>query len=194
MAQPLLDLGNVRLVVERVGGGRRPQSMSSDFKPQLRRVVPDQFINAIRRNRFFLTAVMGIAQRTEEGTLVTAVMPGLVQVVLDQIASDAVKRNVSRLLTFPRDAQMPDAAAFVQEIPDGEFAKFFAPERMVKQGCEDGPIPNAFERFLGWRDEQFARLMIGKRRRFTLVRFGPWTLHAFDGVVRDCILVTEILE
>ena len=35
---PFLDLGNVGLVVERVGGGRREQHVGADLKPKLRRI------------------------------------------------------------------------------------------------------------------------------------------------------------
>jgi hypothetical protein len=34
MPEPLLDLGNVCLMVERVRSGRRPQGMGTDFEPQ----------------------------------------------------------------------------------------------------------------------------------------------------------------
>jgi hypothetical protein len=36
VAEPLLDLGDVGLVVERVCGGRRPQCMGADLEPQRR--------------------------------------------------------------------------------------------------------------------------------------------------------------
>jgi len=36
VAEPLLHLGDVGLVVERVGGGRRSQRMGADLKAELR--------------------------------------------------------------------------------------------------------------------------------------------------------------
>ena len=36
VAEPLLDLGDVGLVVERIGGGRRPQRMGADLEAELR--------------------------------------------------------------------------------------------------------------------------------------------------------------
>jgi len=36
VAEPLLDLGDVGLVVERVGGGGRPQRVGADLETQLR--------------------------------------------------------------------------------------------------------------------------------------------------------------
>src|SRR5271165_1463239 len=50
VAEPLLHLGDVGLVVERVGGGRRAQRMSADLEPKLRRVGPHQFVNAVWRD------------------------------------------------------------------------------------------------------------------------------------------------
>jgi hypothetical protein len=38
VAEPFLDLGDVGLVVERIGGGRRPQRMGADLEPQFRRI------------------------------------------------------------------------------------------------------------------------------------------------------------
>ena len=96
---------------------------------------------------------MGVPQRTEEGTLIARAMPGFREVLLGQIASDAVKRHVARLFTFPGNPQMTDAAAFMHEIPDGELAEFLAAKSMIEQGGEDGSISNALERFLGGSDE-----------------------------------------
>ena len=36
VAEPLLELGDVRLVVERIGGGRRAKCMGADLEVQLR--------------------------------------------------------------------------------------------------------------------------------------------------------------
>jgi hypothetical protein len=33
--EPLLDLGDVGLMIERIGGGRRAQRMGADLEPQL---------------------------------------------------------------------------------------------------------------------------------------------------------------
>jgi len=38
MTEPLLNLGDVGLVVERIGGGRRVQRMGADLEPQLCRI------------------------------------------------------------------------------------------------------------------------------------------------------------
>ena len=53
VAEPFLHLGDVRLVVERIGGGGRAQGMSADLEPEPRRIGPHQPVNAIRGDRSF---------------------------------------------------------------------------------------------------------------------------------------------
>ena len=54
MPEPFLDLGDVGLVVEGVGRGRRAQGMNPDPESHRGGVLTDQFVDAIWRNRFFL--------------------------------------------------------------------------------------------------------------------------------------------
>ena len=49
--KPLLHLGDVGLVIERIGGGGRAQRMRADLKTERGRVGAHQLVNAIRRNR-----------------------------------------------------------------------------------------------------------------------------------------------
>jgi hypothetical protein len=44
------------------------------------------------------------------------------------------------------------------------------------------------------RVEQLARLVIAERRRLAFAGFGFWALDAFDRVVGDCVLLTQIFE
>jgi hypothetical protein len=53
VTKPFLHLGDVGLVIERIGGGRRAQRMSADLEPELRRVGPHQPVNAVCRDRPF---------------------------------------------------------------------------------------------------------------------------------------------
>ena len=39
---------------------------------------------------------------------------------------------------------------------------------MVKKGCQDSPVPLAFQRALWWGGEQHPGLVIAERRRHTL--------------------------
>ncbi len=40
ITEPFLHLGNIGLVIERIGGGRRTQRMCADLESKLRRVAP----------------------------------------------------------------------------------------------------------------------------------------------------------
>ena len=51
VAEPFLHLGDVGLVVERVGGGRRAQRVRADLEPELRRIAPHQLVDAIGGDR-----------------------------------------------------------------------------------------------------------------------------------------------
>jgi hypothetical protein len=52
---------------------------------------------------------------------------------------------------------------------------------VVEQGGQDGPVPDTLDGFLGGCDEQFARLMVGNGRCFTLVGFRSGALLS-DGL------------
>ena len=49
--QPLLNLGNVGLVVERIGRSRRPQRVRPDLEPQRLGIPPHDLVDRIGRNR-----------------------------------------------------------------------------------------------------------------------------------------------
>jgi len=51
VAEPFLNLGNVGLVVEGIGGGRHPQRVRADLESELRRIGPHQLVDAIRGDR-----------------------------------------------------------------------------------------------------------------------------------------------
>src|SRR5665213_3766398 len=51
VAEPFLHLGDVGLVVERVGGGRRAQGVRADLESEQRRIGPHQFIDAVSSDR-----------------------------------------------------------------------------------------------------------------------------------------------
>ena len=66
VAEPFLHLGDVGLVIERVGGGGRAQRMRADQKPQLPRIAPHQPIDAVRGDRVFQPAGAVVADRPEQ--------------------------------------------------------------------------------------------------------------------------------
>ena len=66
VAEPFLHLGDVGLVIERVGGGRRAQRMRADLEPELRRIGPHQPVDAVRGDRAFRAAGAVVADRPEQ--------------------------------------------------------------------------------------------------------------------------------
>jgi hypothetical protein len=75
-----------------------------------------------------------------------------------------------------------------------EFAQFFAAQRMEQQRRQDGAVALALDGVRVGRGEQVARLMIADRRRLAFAAFGLRPLDAFDRVVGDGVLLTEIFE
>jgi hypothetical protein len=56
VAEPLLNLGNIGLMIKRIGGRRRPKRMGADLESQERRVRPNQLVYAIRSDGFLPAA------------------------------------------------------------------------------------------------------------------------------------------
>jgi hypothetical protein len=66
MAEPFLHLGDVGLVIERVGGGGGAQRMRADQKPERPRITPHQAIDAVRGDRVLHSAGAVVADRPEQ--------------------------------------------------------------------------------------------------------------------------------
>ena len=79
--QPLLDLGDVGLVIERIGGDRGAERMRADLEPQLRRIFPHHPIHPVRRDRLARRMVAAVVERAEEGTCLGAAMTGGLEVI-----------------------------------------------------------------------------------------------------------------
>src|SRR5208282_3779235 len=84
MPKPLLHLGDVSLVIERIGGGRCAQRMRADLEPELSRVGPHQPVNAVRRDRPFEPAGAVVADRTEQRAAFIGPMTGGVEIVVNE--------------------------------------------------------------------------------------------------------------
>ena len=64
--KPFLHLGDVGLVIERVGGGRRAQRMRADLEAERGRVGAHQLVDAVRRDRLVELAGAVVADRPEQ--------------------------------------------------------------------------------------------------------------------------------
>ena len=63
--KPILHLGDIGLVIEGVGGGRRPQRMRPDLETESGRVRTHKFIDAVRRDRLVELAGRVVPDRPE---------------------------------------------------------------------------------------------------------------------------------
>ena len=76
VAKPFLHLGDVGLVVERIGRSRRAQRMCADLEPELCRVGPHQLVDAIGGDRLSEPPGAVVADRPEQRAGLVAGVPG----------------------------------------------------------------------------------------------------------------------
>ena len=89
---------------------------------------------------------------------------------------------------------MRDAAPRTGEIPQLQLAQFLAAQRMIEQRRQDGAIAFVLNALIAGRSKQLAGLMITKRRRLAFAALSPRPLDAFNRIVGDGVLLTEIFE
>jgi hypothetical protein len=152
MAEPFLNLRYVRVVIERVRCRRRSQAMRADLKPEYRRMTPRQLVIPIRRDCFLPIAPATVTERSEQCPSVVGAVPRDLEIILDQIHSDAVKEDVARLFALAGHLQVRLPSPLMLKIPHSELAQLLSAEGVVEQGGQDGSIADALERFLVWRD------------------------------------------
>ena len=127
MPKPFLHLGDVGLVVERIGGGRRPQSMRADLETQRRRIGPYQLVNPVWRDRTIELAGGVVLHRPEQRTIFIGAVPGGVEIIVDEAIGAGMQRHVARLAAFAGHFQMRHAFARMSEVADLQLAQFLAP-------------------------------------------------------------------
>jgi hypothetical protein len=74
-------LGDVGLVVERVGGGRRAQRMGADLEAELRRISPHQPIDHVGIECLVDPAGAVVADRPEQSAVVVGAVAGCLEVI-----------------------------------------------------------------------------------------------------------------
>ena len=95
--EPFLNFGDVGLVVERIGGGRRPQRVGADLEAELGRIPPHQLVDAIGSERLLELAGAVVADRPEQRAVLVLAVPGGLEVIVDQLvgARDAAADTAS---------------------------------------------------------------------------------------------------
>jgi hypothetical protein len=191
VAEPFLNLGDVGLMIERVGGGRRAQRMGADREAELRRIGSHQLVDAIRGDRRFQPPGAVVADRPEQRAGLVGAVAGGVEVVVDQSMGARMQRQIARLAALAGDFQVWHAFARVPKILHLQLAQLLATQHVEQQRRQDGAVALALDGVLAGRCEQVARLMIADRRRLAFAAFGLRPLDAFDRVVGDGVLLAQ---
>ncbi len=100
VAEPFLHLGDIGLVIECIGRGRRPQGVRADLEPQRRRVGPHQLIYAIRGDCLFQLPGAVVPDRPEQRPIIVSVVTGSSEIIMDQRLGPWMQRQIARLAAF----------------------------------------------------------------------------------------------
>lgn len=195
MAQPLLDLGDVGLVLQGIGGGGGAQAMDAeavDGDAGLAGIVPDQGVDAVGAEGLAAApAAQGLEQR---GPGLLVVMAGGFQVVVQAFQGDGVERQVAQLVALAVDAQVLDAAALV-DVLHAELGGLLAAQAVVEEHGEQGTVALAFYRGGRRRLEQGLGLVVAERRGLALAAVLAGPLHPVHRVAAgDGVAFQQVVE
>src|SRR5271170_7286688 len=157
VTEPFLRLGDIGLVIERVGGGGRAQRMRADLEADLRRIDPHEAIDAIRGDCVLQPPGAVVAHGAEQRAALVEPMPGGVEIVVDQPLGAWMQRQIAGLAALAGGFQVRDAFARVPKILDLQLAQLIAPQRMEQQRRQDGAVAPALDGVRIRRGEQVAR-------------------------------------
>ena len=122
MSQPLLHLGDVSLMIERIGGSSRTERVRADLEAELRRIRAHQLIDPIGRDRAFELAGAVIPDRAEQRAVVVGAVPGNRKIVVNEGACARMQRQIPGLAAFAGHPEMRHAFARVVGILDLQLA------------------------------------------------------------------------
>lgn len=106
VAEPVLHLGNVGAIVERIGGGGRAQRMGTGFEAERPRIFLHQFVDRIRRKRLLEGFGHIVFDRPEERAVVVHAVAGRLEVIVDQRVGAGMELHIARLVAFAGDLQI----------------------------------------------------------------------------------------
>src|SRR6266850_4829886 len=108
VAKPFLNLGDVGLVVEGIGGGGRAQRMGADLEAELCRICLYQLVDRVGRER--LLEGLGLAavvfNRSEQRAVVVFAVAGGVEVIVDERVGPGMQRQKPHFLALAADFEM----------------------------------------------------------------------------------------
>jgi hypothetical protein len=108
---------------------------------------------------------------------------------MDTFEGERVGRHVPDFTTFTQDVQVGHALAAL-EVAHAQAAQFLAPQAVVEEGGQDGPVAFAFEGVVRGRFQQRPRLAVAQRRGFALILVYFRALDPADRVVAHRVFGT----
>ena len=167
MPQPLLDLGDIGVVRQGIGGGRRSQRVHAEavnvgIDAHLLTVAPHDFLVHRGGVERFVQRPGGVVFTGRNRGRSILTMPGCSQIGLDQTGGLACHRHEADLVTLASMRKMQDAFPLLK-IADPQRAEFFPAQTVIKQGGEDGSIRWPLRVFAGGRPAR-SRLGIAQSR------------------------------
>ena len=190
--KPLLHLGDIGLVIERVGGSGRAQRMRADLKTERGRVGAHQLVNTVRRDRLVEPTGGVVANRPEQRAAIVLAVSGGFKIFMNERMSAGMQRHIAGLAAFAGHLEMRHAFACLPEIPNLELAQLVTPQRVEQQRRQDCAVALAAGAVVRGGRQQLARLVIAERRRLAFAGFCLRPLDAFDGVMGDRVPAAEI--
>ncbi len=194
VSQPHLYLGNIGVVLQGVGRRRCAQAVHAqvlDDDAGLLGVGLDHGVDAVGRNA---GTGGGAAQRAKQRTGRRCALTVLLQVRVDALGGHGMQRQKADLAAFAVDAQVLDAASFLQVV-GVQLRRFFAAQAVVQQHGQDGPIAQPLERFGVRSIEQLLGLVIAEGRGLAFVGLNPGPFDAVHRVAAgDRIVFQQVIE
>jgi len=194
MAEPFLHLGDIGLVIKRVGRRGGPERVGADGKAQFSRISAHELINAIGGDRLRSAAFRVVAEWPKQRAGFLAAVSGQLQVIMNEAAGGRMQRHIAGLAAFAGHFQVRHAAPFLLEVFDFQLAQFLAPQRVIEQGGQNRLVAERPQRRSRRRVQQLARLVVAERRgaAFETVVLRP--LDAFHRIMGDRVFVAQIIE
>ena len=93
--KPFLHLGNVGLMIERIGGGGCAQRMRADLETERSRVGAHQPVDAVGRDRPVQLAGAVVAQRAEQRAGIVRAVPGRLNIFVNGGVGAGMQRQRS---------------------------------------------------------------------------------------------------
>ena len=196
MAQPFLDLRDVRSIFEGVGRGGSPEGVGTERfdgdADGLGVVHHDVPVDGVRRQSALQLSIRPIDRPEQRAFPILSVSNGI-EIVLDQAEGLRMHGQVAELSAFSVDREGHYAPA-LHEVLDLEGSKFCAAQTVVEEKSQDSPVAFPLQGGRVRSAEELACLVVGDGRCLAFVGTFGWPLDTMDRVDGDGVLLAEVVE